>query len=250
MKTTLGLFVKCPHPEVIEAIGIASMDFAVLDMEHTPLGARDLYPLVLAAERRRLALTVRLPCREEQYFKWVLDLGVPTIQVPHVQTAYHAQAAINHTFFPTRGLCRFVRAADFSEIPGPTYTEGANQRTHLVLQIESLRGLNNIRSILEIIAPYDVSLFLGPYDLSQALGFPGRIWDERVLAAMNSVISQCKEANVRIGTFTDTLEGIRYWAKRGVDFIEYASDLNLFFGAVKSLRQTVETANKELDTVP
>ena len=36
----LGVFVKCPHPEMIEAIGIAGLDFAVVDMEHTPLSPR------------------------------------------------------------------------------------------------------------------------------------------------------------------------------------------------------------------
>jgi 4-hydroxy-2-oxoheptanedioate aldolase len=35
-KCELGPFVKCPHPEMIEAIGIAGFDFAVVDMEHTP----------------------------------------------------------------------------------------------------------------------------------------------------------------------------------------------------------------------
>ncbi|MEO8104029.1 MAG: aldolase, partial [Betaproteobacteria bacterium] len=55
----LGPFVKCPHPEMIEAIALAGFDFAVIDMEHTPLSPRDLYPLVLAAECRGLDLVVR-----------------------------------------------------------------------------------------------------------------------------------------------------------------------------------------------
>lgn len=54
MNTKFGFFVKCPSMEMIEAIGISGCDFAVVDMEHTPLGPRDLYPLLLAAERRNV----------------------------------------------------------------------------------------------------------------------------------------------------------------------------------------------------
>ena len=31
--TGIGPFVKCPHPEMIEAIAIAGFDFAVVDMD-------------------------------------------------------------------------------------------------------------------------------------------------------------------------------------------------------------------------
>jgi len=44
--TKLGVFVKCPHPEVVECLGVSNIDFAVLDMEHTPLQAKDLYQLL------------------------------------------------------------------------------------------------------------------------------------------------------------------------------------------------------------
>jgi 2-keto-3-deoxy-L-rhamnonate aldolase RhmA len=37
---------------------------------------------VLAAERRKLQLIVRIPAREEPYSKSYLDLGIRHIQVP------------------------------------------------------------------------------------------------------------------------------------------------------------------------
>ena len=86
MNCELGVFVKCPHPEMIEAIALAGFNFAVIDMEHTPLGPRDLYPLVLAAERRGLSLVVRIPQKLDAYFKWCRDLNIAQIQVPHIET--------------------------------------------------------------------------------------------------------------------------------------------------------------------
>ena len=237
-QTKLGLFVKCPQPEMIEAMGIAGMDFAVVDMEHTPLGPRDLYPLVLAAERRSMQLIVRIPFKQDAYFKWCRDLNVSSIQVPHVETVEDVKYAIKHSYFDTigeRGLCRFVRAADFSGISKNEYIEQANQSTKLILQIEGQKGIANIDSIIAAV-PAEVALFIGPYDLSQSMGRPGDIWHPDVIAAMEDIVEKCSRKNISVGTFTDTPDGVEFWTKRGLQFVQYASDLHLFINAAKELR--------------
>lgn len=152
----LGVFVKCPHPEMIEAIGISGLNFAVVDMEHTPLGPKELYPLVLAAERRNLSLIVRIPFKQDAYFKWCRDLNVSRIQVPHIETVADVEYAVKHTYFNPageRGLCRFVRAADFGNMPKDEYIATANQKNRLILQIEGQRGLDNIDLIIDAVPP-------------------------------------------------------------------------------------------------
>ncbi|MEO8502781.1 MAG: aldolase/citrate lyase family protein [Acidobacteriota bacterium] len=237
---SLGPFLKCPHPEMVEACGLAGFDFAVADMEHTPLSPRDLYPLVLAAERRALELVVRVPANEESYIKWCLDLGVRYIQVPFVQCREDAEKAMSHGYFGPageRGLCRFVRSADFSAEDRAAYLPRANAQTKMILQVEGVRGVENIDEILAV--PGIDTLFIGPYDLSQSLGKPGQIWDDEVVAMMRRIVRACDAAGVKAGTFTDTPEGIRFWMTQGVQLIEYASDLNLFMGAVTALKQQV-----------
>lgn len=241
-----GLFVKCPHPEMIEAMGIAGFDFAVVDMEHTPLGPRDLYPLVLAAERRKLSLIVRIPQVADEYFKWCRDLNVARIQVPNIETQKDALYAIKHTYFSPigeRGLCRYVRAADFSNISKDSYLEQANENNRLILQIEGKKALDNLDKIIDVLCP-GVSLFIGPYDLSQSLGKPGEIWDPEVVTAMESIVALCASKGIGLGTFTDTLEGIDFWSKRGISYLQYASDLNVFIGAAKSLLKTAGRTSK------
>ncbi|MEI8086226.1 MAG: aldolase/citrate lyase family protein [Paludibacter sp.] len=236
-KCELGVFVKCPHPEMIESIGISGFDFAVIDMEHTPLSPRDLYPLILAAERRSLSLVVRIPQKVDAYFKWCRDLNISRIQVPHVETREDALYAIKHTYFSPdgeRGLCRFVRAADFSDLPKDIYIKNANTSNKLILQIEGLIALNNLQQIVEVL-PSGVSIFIGPYDLSQSLGKPGRIWDVSVVSEMENIVTYCQSKDVGVGTFTDTFDGIEFWLKKGLSYIEYASDLNIFIDSAKTL---------------
>lgn len=232
-----GFFVKCPTMEMIEAIGIAGCDFAVVDMEHTPLGPRDLYPLILAAERRGLEMIVRIPVKSEQYFKWARDLNVSAIQVPHIQSADDVKYALSNTMFAPfgqRGLCRFVRASDFSGKTKDQYLEYANNHNKLILQIEGTQSVKNIDEIISSI-PQGVSLFVGPYDLSQSMGKPGEIWDPEVQSTMQMIIDKSKQANIPIGTFTDSVEGLVKWKEKGIDFVQYASDLNVFINATKQL---------------
>lgn len=239
----LGVFVKCPHAEMIEAIGLAGFDFAVVDMEHTPLGPRDLYPLVLAGERRGLSLVVRIPSKAEEYFKWCRDLDISAIQVPHVETREDALRAVERSYFSPRGergLCRFVRAAGFSAIAKETYLHEANDRNRLILQIEGRRGIENLPQIVEAM-PREASIFIGPYDLSQSLGKPGQIWDAEVIGAMNKIVALCRDRGIGVGTFTDTLTGISHWAKQGVSFVEYASDLHLFLQGAAAVLETIRT---------
>lgn len=241
----IGPFVKCPHPEMIEAIALSGCDFAVLDMEHTPLGPRDLYPLALAAECRGLGLAIRIPRRSEEYVKWCLDLGVREIQIPHITTPDDVRDAMRMAYFSPlgeRGLCRFVRAAQFSALDKGIYLREANQLTRLVLQLEGAEAIECLPEILEGIESNRTprpSIFIGPYDLSQSLGVPGEIWHSAVLTAMRVAIQRCHDRNFTVGTFTDTPEGVHYWREQGVDFLEYGSDLQLFIGAARELKALV-----------
>lgn len=235
--------MKCPHPEMIEAIALARFDFAVVDMEHTPLGPRDLYPLVLAAERHRLSLVVRIPQKQDAYFKWCRDLNVARIQVPHIETVQDALYSIQNSYFSPqgeRGLCRFVRAANFSALPKDEYIRQANASNRLMLQIEGQRAIANLPDILSVLPP-EASIFIGPYDLSQSLGIPGQIWDSKVVLAMEGIINQCHCKGVKVGTFTDSPEGLAFWSRRGLDYLEYASDLHLFIAS----SQVLVSAHKE-----
>ena len=234
--TSIGPFIKCPHPEMIETIAGTKFDFAVIDMEHTPLSARDLYPLKLAAEARNLDLIVRIPTNAEEYFKWCLDLGFKYIQVPFVQTKEDALKAAKYSFFypgGERGLCRFVRASQFSHQDKNEYISTQKNKAKLILQIEGLVGFNNLKHIIDVPGIY--AIFIGPYDLSQSLGLPGDIWNPKVIEKMNSIITLCKSNNIKVGLFTDTPDGIEKWKSQGVDFIEYASDLNILISQVNSL---------------
>ena len=68
------------------------------------------------------------------------------------------------------------------------------------------------------------------------MGRPGEIWHQDVVDAMQSIIEKCEQRSIGVGTFTDSEEGVEFWSKRGLQFIQYSSDLDLFINAAKKLR--------------
>ena len=240
----LGPFVRIPRAEVIEILGLSGFDFAVVDLEHGPIMPNEVYPMILAAERRGIRLIARVPGLQESYFKWLLDLGIGGLQVPHIKTAEDARTAVSFSRFSPdgeRGLCRFVRAADFSDIPREQYIKEANQKSLLIIQIEGKEGVANIKEIASV--PGIDVVFVGPYDLSQSLGVIGQIWHEKVVSEIKKVIETCSKTGVAVGVFTDTPEGAKQWASLGVKYINYRIEVEMMLNSIKShvkeIRQTI-----------
>lgn len=241
-KTNLiGPFVRIAKPEIIEMLAMAGYDFGVIDLEHgAGVNMNDVYPLLLAAENRGLKLIARIPGINETYIKWLLDLGIGGLQIPHIKTKEDAEKAVEFAkFHPMgeRGLCRFVRAAEFSNISKENYISQANSKSIIILQIEGVEGAKNIDEISSV-EGVDV-IFVGPYDLSQSMGLTGQIWHPDVAKEITRIIEICKKKNVETGVFTDTPEGIKHWSNLGVKYLNYRIDTELFIDFAKKSKAEV-----------
>ena len=238
----LGPLIRIPRAEVIEILALGGFDFGVIDLEHGPIAHNEVYPLVLAAERHGFPLLARLPGLQESYVKWLLDIGIAGLQIPHIKTADDARSAVAMSKFAPvgeRGLCRFTRAAEFSNIPKEEYVCTANLRNILVLQIEGKEGVENIEEICAV--PGVDVIFVGPYDLSQSLGLIGQIWHEKVVEKVTKVVKACDKVGIRAGVFTDTPEGLTHWSKLGIHYLNYRIEAEMFLTAIK--QRVVEARN-------
>lgn len=234
-KYLTGPFVRIARPEVVEMLAMAGYDFGVLDIEHGgAVNMNDVYPMILAAENRGIKLLARIPGVNETYIKWLLDLGIGGLQIPHIKTKEDAQRAVEYAkFHPMgeRGLCRFVRAAEFSNIPKEQYIANANSKALIVLQIEGVEGAKNIEEIASV-EGVDI-IFVGPYDLSQSMGLTGQIWHPDVAKEITRIINICKSKGIATGVFTDTPEGIKHWSELGVKYLNYRIDTEMFLDFAK-----------------
>jgi len=239
----MGMFCKTTAPEFIEAIGYAGFDFCILDMEHGPIQLETLQNLIRAAEGSGLLPIVRTRDSSPESVSQPLDLGAAGIEVPQVATQAEAEAIIDAVKFAPlghRGVCRFVRAANFSAMERGTYFATAN-KSLVILQLEGI-SLGEYDKIADL--PGVDILFIGPYDLSQALGIPGQTEDPRVLAKMREIIAVAKRKGKVIGVFADTQAQARRWIAAGVQYIAYSVDIGLFYATCRDTVNALRTLSQ------
>ena len=167
----LGAFINIESPTTVEMLAVAGMDFLMIDGEHGPIGPADAVEMIRAAEARGVPILARVGENTQQVMAKYLDAGAVGTMTPIVGSADDARRAVDSVKYPPvgkRGLAG-VRANDFQTDPG--YVAAANEATVVVVQIETRTGIERAD---EIIATEGVDLvFLGPSDLSVALGVPG-----------------------------------------------------------------------------
>lgn len=242
--TPLGTWIMSASPLLAEASGHAGFDWAVLDMEHTPLDLGTLVSLLQATLGSPMLPIVRVPWNDTVTIKRVLDCGAHTLLVPFVQDAAEAAAAVAATRYPpegVRGMAAMSRASRFGTVPD--HFAHANTQVGVILQIESPTALANLEAIAAV--PGVDALFLGPGDLSGAMGLPGQIGHADVQAAMHDAARRARAMGMRIGTVMGTIEQVQKMREAGYDFVGLASDLGLFMractGALKELRGAAPT---------
>lgn len=236
----VGIFSKTDDAAIIEAMGYAGADFVIIDLEHGPNNVHSIQGLIRAAEISGLFPIVRVKEGAPWVISEALDVGAGGVQVPQISCKRDAEEVIKHAKFAPmgeRGVCRFVRAARYSALNRFDYFEKAN-KSLIILQIEGQNGINNLDEILQV-EGIDI-IFIGPYDLSQSLGIVGDIDNPLVEKKMLEVIDKCKQRNVVVGTFTDTIENADKWRRLGVKYIAHSVDIGIFHDAVKSLMQEIK----------
>ncbi len=103
----------------------------------------------------------------------------------------------------------------------------------VIVQIEGKRGVAEIDRILDV-AGIDVA-FIGPYDLSQSLGIPGKIDHPSVYEKMKEIIDCAKKRRIAVGTFVDNMDGFVHWKKCGVQYLSYSVDVGIFYERCKEI---------------
>ena len=234
-KPVFGIFMKSIDPAFVEVAGHAGLDFVILDMEHGTASFSELQNLIRAALLANVVPIVRTSDSSEVSIAKPLDLGAFGVQIPQVSSSEMAKACIKAArFFPKgeRGVCRFVRAANYSSLKIDEYFSKANEML-IIIQLEGKEAIKDIDNILKVDG-IDV-VFIGPYDLSQSLGVPGQLSHPLVIEAMNNIVKRARELNIVVGTFADTLPLAEMWRNAGVQYIAYSVDVGIFTNACSEL---------------
>lgn len=240
----LGTWLMSGAPSTAEAMGCIGFDWLVVDMEHVPIDYKDAYHILQAISGTKAVPVVRLAWNDPVLVKRALDIGAQALMFPFVQNAEEARKAVAATRYPapgepfpgTRGYAAMHRASRYTT--AADYGKRANDGIFRMIQLETPAAIER----LEEIAAVDGvdAIFMGPGDLSSALGVIGNVAHPSVQAALKDAAGRCRKLGKPIGTVGPTPEMVKDFIGYGYHFVAVASDMgmmmrqaNQFFAALK-----------------
>jgi 2-dehydro-3-deoxyglucarate aldolase/4-hydroxy-2-oxoheptanedioate aldolase len=221
----IGGFSDLASPLADELLGKAGMDWVVIDLEHGTATEADLLGLLYAVGTTPMAPIVRVPSAERLRVGRALDLGAAGIMLPQLQSIDEVREAVRFLRYPpvgSRGVALRTRGADMGALAHSEVVRVVNERIVGIVQIESVAA---VAAADEIAALDEVDvLFVGPADLSHALGAPGRFDDPRYLDALTNVVAATRRHGKSAGILIYDAAAFGAHADLGFRFIGLGSE--------------------------
>jgi 4-hydroxy-2-oxoheptanedioate aldolase len=239
-ESLFGPFLKIPAATPVEIVGYAGFDFCVIDLEHSPYTIERAEDLVRAAQVAGVAPVIRAFDGQPSTLVHALDTGCEGVLVPHVQSRAEAERVVQGArFYPLgeRGMDPHARAARFRSVPKEVYFAQANERTLVGAQVEGMEGVQNLDDIVDV-EGIDL-IFIGPYDLSQALGVPGQLDAPVVVEKIGQIVDVARARGKALGIYADNVEEARHWRDLGIQFVAVSIDVYIFLRACRSMVEAI-----------
>jgi len=225
----LGTWLMAAAPATAEALGHSGFDFLVVDMEHVPVEFTDLAHILRAIGCTPADSVVRLAWNDQVLVKRALDAGARTVMLPFVQNAQEAKEAAAYTRYPPhgiRGVAAVHRGSHFGTIPN--YLQSANDDICTIVQLETPEAIERLPEIAAV-EGID-ALFVGPGDLSAAMGHIGNIAHPQVQALIEKAAKDAHEAGKPIGIVGPNPDMVKRFIGYGYDYAAIASDIAMMTG--------------------
>jgi 2-dehydro-3-deoxyglucarate aldolase len=133
------------------------------------------------------------------------------------------------------------RATRFGTLPN--YLRAANQNIGVIVQIETPQAVERVDEIAEV-EGVD-ALFVGPGDLSAALGHIGELTHPAVMRLMSRAVQRCKAVGRPVGTLGASPEMVAQYRALGFDFVAVSSDIGFMIRAAQAAITALRTPGSE-----
>lgn len=223
---TFGSWLSFGFTPICEMMARLPFDWLVIDMEHTAISTSQMFNLIQIIDLNGVAPLVRVGTNDSLLIKRALDSGAHGVVVPMVNDAEDAKRAVASSYYPPNGDrgVGLSRAQNYGT-GFDAYKAWAAESTVVIVQIEHIKAVENIESILKV-EGVD-GFIIGPYDLSGSLGRPGDFTHPDVAQALERVRQVMLQRNICGGYHVvqsnqDVLTGK---IKEGYRFLAYGDDM-------------------------
>ncbi len=223
----IGTFCELMSENVVEALGNAGLDYIIIDNEHSPIEAETTLTMVRAAEHGGITPLARVREISRPAVLKLLDVGVQGLIVPNVKTVKDVKQLVSWSKYAPIGN----RGFSGSRKDGWGFTLGMdvpdtmayfNERVLLIPQCETAEALESIEDIVAVKGVDGI--FVGPYDLTIAMGIPGNFEHPDFIAALSRIVAACRKEEKFAMIFTGNRSAAVEYFKKGFDSVAYSMD--------------------------
>lgn len=221
----LGGWCEVASPTVANIMANTGLDFLIIDQEHGACTYETAETMCRAAEAENCTAIVRVTENREPVVLRALELGSRAILIPHVESVAEAQQAVRSSFYHpkgNRGLGPYTRNHNYTHDGLEKSVLTVNESTFVGILIEGNEGVRNIEAIAAV--PGLDLIYLGVYDISQAVGLPGQLRHPTVLDALKKSAERLRSRGIAAGSYAPDLEYARLLIEQGYQFIAYSVD--------------------------
>lgn len=230
----LGTWMMTGSDTVAEAMATVGFDFLVLDQEHVPVDTLDAIRIDRAirnASDKTIPL-YRLAWNDVVLIKRALDGGANSLMVPFINNVEEAQAAVEAAYYPPlgkRGFAAVHRASMYGS--NTDFVRESREELCLILQLETPEAIDNLEAIAALEGV--TGLFIGPGDMSAAMGHIGNPGHPEVQAKIKEGVDKCIALNIPCGIVGGNPELALKYQQMGFSFVALGSDMSYLMARAK-----------------
>jgi len=225
-QTLFAGWTSLGHPQVTEMLVRSGVDFLGIDLEHSTISQEQSQRIIAACHARGVPCLPRVATHNPEAIKRLLDSSADGVIVPTVETSAQVEQLIEWIKYPPLGKRGYgVARAQGYGYNFDEYTTSWNDSSILIIQIESMEGVQNVEQLLN----YEEvdGVMIGPYDIAGSLDLPGQVEHPEVREAGLRVVEACKKYGKACGTqdIDPTQESVGNALSAGYTFVILASDV-------------------------
>lgn len=237
---------RIPSHTIVQMIGLSGHFQAVwFDHEHCGFSGSQLEVMALAARATGMESFVRLAPTDYASVTRCLEAGAGGVMAAQIHTADQAAEFVRWAkFHPegTRGLNNGGYDGRFGGKGIATLAREANEAVFIAIQVETRGSVEEVDAIAAL--PGVDLLFVGPADLSQALGVTGEFFHPTCLEAIDAVSAACKKHGKHWGAVSIGSDHAAMLLEKGCRLLSPTNDVRLMQLALKAAGDEIAALKK------
>ena len=233
---SVGCFMEIGSATAAECLALAGFDYIIIDTEHGPFHPQTALEYIRSAKLYGTTPLVRVQEISRPAVLKALDAGAMGLIIPSLSSVAEAEAVVRFGKYPPLGE-RGVAASggtafwqeDYAQHGLAHYFEVSNRETMLIPQCETAGCLEKLEEIVAL--PGVDGIFVGPFDLSTAMGIPGEFDRPEFKDALRHIAGVCRAAGKPTLIFAGSVAAAREDLAMGYDSIAYSMDASLLIEA-------------------